>query len=510
MLEKLTTSLALTPLTENDKSRGILGRLCGPIASCIVPTRNGRQYTDELWEKAFNSPLVKEMFENGGLPGELNHPEDRSETDASKIAIMMPNPPKKDNKGQLVGIFDILDTPCGKIAYQLARYGFKFGVSSRGEGDVTEDLDGQDVVDADTYCLNAFDLVLLPACKTARLQFTESLDTRKPLKEVLQETIKSASEDEQKTMTEALDELNIDYSADTDKLPESVDNIDVGQEESHAAESNGADILNELQESLRKQQKLESQVKVLQEKLSVCYTKEARYVDTLSKMKSDLVDSKNKVISLTTQVSKLEESVEIEKSKTVDMENKLKLTESRLNQISSHSNTLTEGLDSKSKEVKSLTEELSSLRVKYETKTKQLEETNRSLTESLNEAEKDIKIVKGQTSAKLASAQQLVEKYKKIAKTAVDKYISNQATRLGVTVDEIKNRLNENYSFKDIDTVCESLKSYRLAANSLPFNLTKDSKPRLKIKESTKEVINSGYDDYQFDDDVSGSFFNNL
>ena len=510
MLEKLTNGLELNPLTDKDKSRGILGRLSGPIASCLVSTRNGRKYTDELWEKAFNSPLVKEMFENGGLPGELNHPEDRSETDATKIAIMMPNPPKRDSRGQLVASVDILDTPCGKIAYQLAKYGFKFGISSRGEGDVTEDYKGDEVVDPDTYSLNAFDLVLLPAFKPARLQFTESLDTRKPLKEALDETIKNASEEDQKTMTEVLDKLNIDYTSEEEKQSESVDNIDVANEESIAADNAGATILNELQEALKKQQDYENRIKVLQEKLSVCYTKEAKHVDTIMKMKTSLADSKTTISELDKKVKELTESIEFEKSKTAEAEKKIKLTESRLTQIRSQSSTLTEGLDSKNKEVKSLTEELKNLKVTYEKKTKQLEETTKSLTESLNEAEKDLKIIKGQSSAKLASAQQLVEKYKRIAKTAVDKYIETQAHKLGVTSEEIKNRLNENYSFKDIDTVCESLKSYRLAANSLPFNLTKESKPKMRIKESAKEAINSGYDDYQFDDDVTGSFFNNI
>jgi hypothetical protein len=64
------------------------------------------------------------MLEKGGIPGELDHPEDRTEIDSSKIAIIMPEAPKKNDKGQLVAYFDILDTPNGRIAYQLAKYGF--------------------------------------------------------------------------------------------------------------------------------------------------------------------------------------------------------------------------------------------------------------------------------------------------------------------------------------------------------------------------------------------------
>lgn len=36
----------MTP--EEMKSKGILGRLIGPVADFINPTRNGRKYTEEL------------------------------------------------------------------------------------------------------------------------------------------------------------------------------------------------------------------------------------------------------------------------------------------------------------------------------------------------------------------------------------------------------------------------------------------------------------------------------
>lgn len=51
MLEKLNTEdmvkfSKVSP--EEREKRGILGRLIGPVASCIVPTRNDRKYSDEL------------------------------------------------------------------------------------------------------------------------------------------------------------------------------------------------------------------------------------------------------------------------------------------------------------------------------------------------------------------------------------------------------------------------------------------------------------------------------
>ena len=94
--EKLT----FQELTEEEKQRrGILGRLYGPCADVIHATRNGRNYSEELWEKVFNDPLVLEMIEKGGIPGELDHPVDRQEICSEKIAIMMPELPKKNDQG---------------------------------------------------------------------------------------------------------------------------------------------------------------------------------------------------------------------------------------------------------------------------------------------------------------------------------------------------------------------------------------------------------------------------
>ena len=215
MIKKLNedTSLKFKNISPEEKSKkGILGRLYGPVASFAAPTRNGRHYSQDLWEKLFNSDLIKERFKNGGIFGQLNHP-DYEEVDMEKIAVVMPEPPVKNDKGQLVAYVDILDTPCGRVAYQLAKYGYKFGISSRGTGDIIEDFSGNEEVDPDTYQLNAFDLVEIPAVESARLAFVESLDTKKlygkTLKQKLSEELDNASEEDRKIMIETLDDLSI-------------------------------------------------------------------------------------------------------------------------------------------------------------------------------------------------------------------------------------------------------------------------------------------------------------
>ena len=63
MLESFNTKseMQYQRLTEEEKQRrGILGRLVGIIADFKNPTRNGRRYTEELWDKTFDDPVVKE------------------------------------------------------------------------------------------------------------------------------------------------------------------------------------------------------------------------------------------------------------------------------------------------------------------------------------------------------------------------------------------------------------------------------------------------------------------
>ena len=163
MLESLTKGFSIKPISDEEKAnRGILSSLFGPIADVVNPTRNNRYYRDELWEKAFDSPLISEQFECGGLFMELDHPTDRDETCSERIAAVMPEKPKKGEDGKLYAQVDILDTPLGRIANILARYGFKLGISSRGSGEVKDNFDGTEDVVPDEYELKAFDLVLLP------------------------------------------------------------------------------------------------------------------------------------------------------------------------------------------------------------------------------------------------------------------------------------------------------------------------------------------------------------
>ena len=152
MLESLSTNkLDYQKLSlEEQKQRGILGRLTGVIADFVNPTRNGRRYSEELWQNVFSDPIMQEKIQNRCCFGELGHPADRTETDMEKIAICLAETPKKGKDGCLYGVFDILDTPNGRILKCLCDYGCNIGVSSRGEGDLVSNYNEEfdDVVQA--------------------------------------------------------------------------------------------------------------------------------------------------------------------------------------------------------------------------------------------------------------------------------------------------------------------------------------------------------------------------
>lgn len=484
----------------NSKDSGVLGVLEGPVADIIHPTRNGRKYSESLWEKVFNSDIVKEMFQNGGIPGELDHPADRQEICSEKIAIMMPEPPKKGQDGLLRGIFKILDTPCGRIVYALAKAGFKIGVSSRGSGDTYIDSEGEECVDEDTYDFQCFDCVILPAVKSARMNLvTESLDTtKKTLKESLDEVFSKSSEADKSLMTETLEHLDIEYKNDHPSLKEDV-NIDADPK-TIAADDNGASMLNDLQESLQQNKELEAKIKVLQEQLSVCYAKETSMQNKIDTYKTSIT-----ALTRSCKASKLiAEELENTKKTLADYEQQLDEKDSVINHLTKKSNLLKSSRKSLEENLASKDAEVQELRKRFSARISELKSDNDKLTEQLNSASTKNNSLTENYDNKVNKLNKLVETYKKVANDSVNRYIESEARKLGVSKAEIKNRLSENYTFDDIDSVCEELQSYKLRMNNLPFSIDSNKKPRVVVNESrcTKPANNNNVDD-EVDSDLA-------
>ena len=146
---------------------------------------------------------------------------------------------------------------------------------------------------------------------------TESLNG-KTLKQSLNESLENATPEAKKIMTETLNSLNIEYTHEND-----IDKKDVLKENNIAANDVGANMLEDLQKSLLKQQEQETKILELQEKLSVCYAKETKYEEDIARYKQAILNLsesaktsksnatalQSKVDSLTEQLTKKDEDI---------------------------------------------------------------------------------------------------------------------------------------------------------------------------------------------------------
>lgn len=477
----------------NKKGEAILGILEGPCADVINPTRNDRQYDEELWINVFNDPIVNEYFECGGILGELDHPAERTETDTSKVAICMPEKPKKDKSGKLIARFDILDTPNGRIVYTLAKYGYKLGVSSRGNGDVYEAYDGKEHVDPKTYELKAFDIVLLPAVKAARLSLKESVGN-KSFKQAIKECLEKANKDEKRTMVESLRNLKIDYKLETVNNRKQVNESVKSSVTNIAAIDNGAQVVKELQKQIKENKLLRESFETVQKQLSVCYAKETSLTEQIESLKADKIDK--------SEINNLKAEIDILTEQLADKEKQLARANQRFTQLSesakskrSQEKSLNESISQKDNKIKALNEQL----LKVQNEKSQIE---RDLRESLAEEKKNSAIKAKEYSSKVEKAKTLIEQYKTKANKAVDRYIDIKSQMLGLSVPDIKNRLNENYSFSEIDTVCEQLQGMSLAMSKLPINLSREKLNKVRVTESKETIKPKGFN---YDDEVDES-----
>ena len=211
--KQILETLHIVPLSDEEKAkRHILARLYGPIATFGDATRNGRYYNKQLWEKALSDEIFLEKVANKSLFLELEHPTDRDQIDMKLACACIPEVPKIVGN-DLYAVIDILDTPNGKLLKTFVDYGFVPGISSRGSGDVN----ANDEVDPETFFLETWDIVSLPAVKKARLSVCESFDPKKGrLKKALCEALNSSSEEDKKIMKETLDNMDINLESDVE------------------------------------------------------------------------------------------------------------------------------------------------------------------------------------------------------------------------------------------------------------------------------------------------------
>ena len=146
----------------------VIGQYIGKCCDSDVFNNNDMNLPKQLFENLFASDEYNRALQNGHYIGYLGHPEDPNCMDFKNACIVMKDCHIEDN-GEIVGTFDLVDTPVGRIVKSLKDAGVNFGISIRGAGDV----DSEGYVDPDTFVFRGFDLVTFPAYDDCIPEFRE-------------------------------------------------------------------------------------------------------------------------------------------------------------------------------------------------------------------------------------------------------------------------------------------------------------------------------------------------
>lgn len=409
---------------EGKSNGGILGHLKGIFADYKNGTRNSdRLYTEELWDnRVFGSEDVMEALETKTLFGELDHPEgDRCETLAKNAAISITKLEKKPDEGVIYGEADILDTPTGRIVKALADSGAQLGISSRGMGEEIY-VDGQNIIDPETYDFITFDVVVTPANTKARVSLTESKHLSKLTESFKKEINESETENQLNQLKTVVESVNISNKDEIVGLIDTKLESFAKPVSNKLTEANKQVALNLLKE------KYENTKSQLDEALKAS--------ESLSQENTKLIEEKEFLENSRTMLqSKLKESLATNKELNTKLEESTKLVNETNNKVLAEEN--------KHREMKARNRQVAELKMKNEAK--KLNDEIAKLTES--NASKDTQIEK---LRKLNEKnEQKVNEYSKILvenKKLLDRVhkLEENNKSLQESIETSKNKLQES------------------------------------------------------------------
>lgn len=507
--------IQLDDTNKTSKLKGVLGTLKGVFADMKHPTRNGRLYSRECWEKALNSDDVKEKLETRTMFGELDHPEDRLETLQERAAIVVTKLEMDDKNGVVNGEADILDTPFGRILKTFVDAGVKVGISSRGSGEevASSITEGNEIV-PDTFYLETFDVVALPAVKKARLELVESKH-KDLITEAFAKEIKQAkSEGQIKELQEYAKQSGIIIKENTSLGGENItpekeeenDNIDVSSEVISQLEeelnvsntkckelenfcnmmkAHSIKVVKDLKETRLANQMLIKEKENLISQKDNFITQIESYKTSVRFLKHRLEESRNTntqvkevdtnaINSLKEELNKYKELVNSLQREKLVLESKLDNNESSLN----NSNDTISNLQKDFNMVKEQKANLLADNNKLKNEVKSLTDTNTSLKNLVDGKYNEINTLNdkvSQLSEQLTESKKANEKLVNEKNLIKESYLKKRASDNNIEASEIKKLLKENYTLSDIDNRINEAIETRNALNNLSYTTLDES-----------------------------------
>lgn len=161
-------------------TNSIIGTFEGKCCDSNVFNNNDMKLNRQLFDNLIASEEFQDAMDHNYYIGFLGHPDNPNDMNYKNACIVMKKMWMDDN-GDVLGKFDLIDTPVGRIVKTFIDAGVEFGISIRGAGDV----DSQGNVDPDTFVFRGFDLVTFPAytdCVPAFQAIAASTDAKKKVK----------------------------------------------------------------------------------------------------------------------------------------------------------------------------------------------------------------------------------------------------------------------------------------------------------------------------------------
>ena len=466
------SSLALVESSatpKGDFTGAVLAILDGPVADYKVPTRNDREYTEDLYDEVFTRDNITEMIATKNFLGEANHPmtyQNRNDINYPTVSHAIRNLRKVPEEGKWYATFDILDTPDGRVLKTLIDYGTQLGVSSRGLGR-TNRVNGRNIVDKSTYKFITFDIVCMPGNRTARLP-AEDLTTPVPIEHFLgtptQATADEITYTDHRSFTESVEYMVSKNDANALKSIKPLLSYLSESEDYKQLTDKAYDIINESSTSTSSVDMTDE----LLEAYKLVSDAESKLADSnaiIDQLKSDNADLKSKLVEADTKLqdttSEFEKRIELvnamnESTSVVDAD--------KYDQLIETNSKLADRVNELSESINQLTIDNADLKSKIDN----LKASNQSKFNEALELAKSNRI----NLAKISNLQRIVESYATEISELTDQrdsykrdydnmrvqYIDNRLTNLGLSHD-VKLRESLVNGEMTLETMNESINS---------------------------------------------------